>query len=1096
MVWALLALISCQNNTRDNTLFEPIPRSKSGIDFRNLIVEKETFNIFKYQYFYNGSGLAVGDFNNDGLQDLFFTGNMVKNRLFLNKGNFEFEDISTSAHIYEKEGWCTGVTPVDINADGWLDIYICRAGYDINELRQNLLYINNGASPDGKVSFTEKAAAYGLNDPAHSTQASFFDYDHDGDLDLFLVNHSTVEYSRGSLDVFQLRKEKKPNFTNKLYRNDDQHFIDVTEQAGITSNVLSFSLGISVADLNLDGWMDVFIGNDFNEPDYLFINQKNGRFNECAADYFDHTSMFSMGSDIADINNDGLPDLISLDMLPESNYLQKMHTGADNYDKTNLLIQNGFYRQYSRNTLQLNNGDGTFSEVGQLAGVSNTDWSWSPLFFDFENDGDKDLFIANGYLRDHTDMDFLLFTADEVNKIKNNQEHINFQDYLSKMPPIIQPNYFFENKGNRLPFMNSNATLGYTVPTVTQSAAYADLDNDGDLDLILNNSNEYATILKNRSEQVFPKNHYLKIALRGNPQNPIGIGAKVYVYIGQNTLYQEQNPIRGFQTSVDPILCIGLGLASEIDSIRVIWPNMQSQILTQVSVNQTISLDIKNASPSVSPPKPTQNPYFQLQKNALVAQHTENHFVDFKVQPLLPYFYSREGPALATADVNGDGLSDLYLGGAAGASGQLLINTGHAWSATPSSAITADSGCEDVAACFFDADGDKDMDLYVTSGGFEFAVSDPMLSDRLYINDGKGHFSRDISLFDDRTSDACIASGDMDGDGDTDLFIGGMVVPQRFPEVPSSRLLINNGKGKFTIQQIPTIGLVKDAICLNLNADQRLEILVAAEWAPLQIFEYKSGTWEDNSDTYFKTNTSGLWQSLAASDLDGDGDLDFVAGNLGLNSQLQPTEALPLSLYYGDFDKNGSVDPLLCYPVQGVLYPIASREDLLVQLPALKKKFLHFETYAHAQINDLLEPYGCKDPAKLTAASVETTYFEQVNGQFEPRKLPIPAQYAPVCALAITDVDGDGHHDIILAGNMTQTRVKLGRLDGQHGLVLMNDGKGHFSELPAYANGLQLRGAVRGICITENKGNKTLIFGINDEPAQVYTIKNKPFTTK
>jgi len=567
-IFLILCLTSCENAAP--ALFTAVSKSKTGIDFRNLIIEKETFNIFKYQYFYNGGGVAAGDFNNDGLQDLVFTGNMVKNRLYLNQGDFEFEDITVQSGIAAQEGWCTGVTTVDINQDGWLDLYICRAGYPFERLTRNLLFLNDGAGKNGtwKGTFTEKAAEYGLDDPAHSTQAAFFDYDNDGDLDLLLMNHSEVEYSRGSLEVFQLRKKRNPAAASKLFRNDAGQFVNVTEAAGIANNVLSFSLGLNITDLNNDGWQDLFIGNDFNEPDYLFLNNGDGTFREALAECFDHTAMFAMGSDVADISGDGHLDVVNLDMLPEGNFLQKMHSGADNYDKVSLLEKNNFFRQYSRNMLQLNNGDGSFSEVGQLAGVSNTDWSWSALFLDFENDGDKDLFITNGYLRDHTDMDFLKFTADEIQKIQQGQEHIDFKKYTEQMPPILHPNYFYAQDGP-LKFTNKTAEWGLDQPSVTQGAVYVDLDNDGDLDLVTNNSNDYATVLKNNADKI-SGNNFLRVRLKGSAANPMGICAKVWIYAGGKLFFQEQQPVRGFQSTVDPVLSFGLGKIAEIDSVRIV----------------------------------------------------------------------------------------------------------------------------------------------------------------------------------------------------------------------------------------------------------------------------------------------------------------------------------------------------------------------------------------------------------------------------------------------------------------------------------------------------------------------------------------------
>ena len=1072
------ALFSCKKGN-SGTLFTETSRSHTGIDFRNLIIEKETFNIFKYQYFYNGGGVAAGDFNNDGLTDLVFTGNMVKNRMYLNEGNLEFKDITKESHIAEKEGWCTGVTTVDINADGWLDLYICRAGYPFDELRANLLYINNGDAPqhDGVPSFTEKAAAYGIADIAHSTQAAFFDYDRDNDLDLFLLNHSTVEYSRGSLDVFQLRPKQNPDYTNKLYRNDGATFTNVTQDAGITSNVLTFSLGISLSDINQDGWPDIYIANDFNEPDYLFINQKNGTFKESFEQHFDHASLYSMGTDIADMNNDALPEVVSLDMLPESNFLQKMHTGADNYDKVNLLYEKGFLRQYSRNMLQLNNGNGSFTEIGQMAGMANTDWSWSNLIFDFDNDADKDLFIANGYLRDHTDMDFLLFTADEVTKIKQNEEHVNFQEYLSKMPPIQQPNYFFENNG-ALQLTNRTTDCPQT-PTVSQGVAYSDLDNDGDLDLVLNNSNEYASILENHTNEQ-PERHFLKITLQGTASNPQGIGAKIYVYSGNTVQYQEQFPVRGFQSTVDPVLCFGLGANTTADSVVVIWPDDHKEIRQQVAGNTTATFRISEAHDQHHYTRTPPTPLFAQVTDFPEIKHQENHFNDFKTQTLLPWFYSCEGPALAVADVNGDGLDDFFAGGAAGSPGQLLLaGPNGRFYAKNNISFAADADYEDVDAAFFDAEGDGDMDLYVASGGYERTPDDPLLADRLYLNDGNGNFHK-AALPDERRCSSCVKAADADGDGDTDLFVGVLMTPGRFPETPGSYLLLNDGKAGFSSVAVPTRGLVKDAVWADIDNDRQLELFIFSEWDQPRCFTFKNGSAQEKK--VFEATDSGLWQSVAAVDMDNDGDMDLVAGNLGLNSQFQPDGSLPLELFYTDIDKNGSIDPILTYPVQGHSWPVASREDLLNQIPSLKKKFLHFKDYANATAADILD---IQQATRLDAATLASACFENQGGKMIRKPLPALAQVAPVSAIAITDLTGDGIPDLILAGNMTRVRVKLGCLEGNHGLILKGTGNGQFTPVSPAETGLHLNGAVRGLQLLNGKH---LIVATNNDKIRYYNL--------
>lgn len=1095
--WVAISAISlsataCRKAAPTGAAFSEVPRSRTNIEFRNLLVEKETFNIFKYQYFYNGGGTAVGDFNNDGLVDILFTGNMVKNRLYLNQGDFNFEDVTQASGIAEKEGWCTGATPVDINQDGWLDVYICRAGYPFDNLRSNLLFINQGKKPDGSVKFEEKAADYGLADLGHSTHASFFDYDKDGDLDLFIMNHSTVEYSRGSLDIYQIKGKKNPAFTNKLLRNDAGKFTDVTEAAGITSNVLSFSLGLNTCDINLDGWPDIFIGNDFNEPDYLFINQQNGTFKDELTERLDHTSMFTMGCDVADFNGDCLPDLVTLDMLPEGNYLQKMHSGADNFEKVNQMRRSGFFKQYSRNMLQVNNGDGTFSEVSQWAGVSNTDWSWASLFFDFDNDGARDLFISNGYPRDHTNMDFLKFTADEVIRMQQGEENIGFQDYLKKMPPIIEPNYFYKNEGN-LKFSNQTTAWGLQKPVVTQSAAWADLDNDGDLDLVLNNTNEYADILENHANKN-QANHWLRLQLNGTATNPWGIGAKVYAYGGGRKFYVEQNPVRGFQASMDPVLSLGLGDIVQLDSLVIVWPTDEKQVLNSVPTNQTLVLKIADAVKQPRALPVVSAPFFLQQTELLPFQHVENEFNDLRKQPLMPWFLSRQGPAIAKADVNGDGREDVFLGGAKGQSGQLwLQQSGGRFVAAAQPAFMADAGSEDVAACFFDADGDGDPDLYVASGGYEFEQNEPALQDRLYLNNGQATFTKAVACLPEALQVTnCVAAADVDQDGDLDLFVGGGYVPGRYPETTPGNLLLNDGKGRFVSgQQLPAAA---SAVWLDLGKDGDPDLVLAGEWSAIQVYENNGGKFSDASNRYFGFNTSGMWNCLQAADLDADGDLDILAGNLGENSQLHASESEPLEIWFDDFDRNGSVDPLLFYYLGGKSYPLASMEDMTGQLPYLRKQFNYFESYANAGLQEVLTPEQQKGARHLVATSLQTIWLENRDGRFEKRHFPVQAQWAPVQATAVLDADGDGHMDVVLAGNRSLLRVKLGCLDGNHGQLFLGDGKGNFTYCAQALSGLQVRGDTRGVLNLQVNGETALLFGVNHEKLRLYQL-NRPART-
>lgn len=1081
LVLISLFVVACQQDRADS-MFTEMSRQKTGVDFRNLLKEDENFNIFKYQYFNNGGGLAVGDFNNDGLQDLVFTGNMVKNRLFVNEGDFHFEDHTTSSGIAEKEGWCTGATTVDINEDGWLDLYICRAGYPFDDLRTNLLFINNG-----DLTFSEKAAEYGIADEAFSTHSAFFDYDLDGDLDLFVLNHSTVEYSRGSLEVLDIRNKKNPDFTNKLFRNDNGHFTNVTEEAGIFGNVLTFSLGLSIADINQDGWPDIYVGNDFNEPDYLFINQKDGRFEDQASAWFDHMAMFSMGSDIADINNDGLPDLVSLDMLPESNYQQKMHSGADNFDKVDLLAKGGFLHQSSRNMLQLNSGDSRFTEIGQFAGVSNTNWSWAPLFFDFDNDGHKDLFIANGYPKDHTDMDFLNFTANEVVKINQGKKSVDFAGYMEQMPPILLPNYFYQNNGD-LQFDNKTTEWGLNQAKISQSAAYADLDNDGDLDLILNNTAEYANIYRNNA-RALTNHHYLKVRLQGTAKNPQAIGAKVYLYAADQLFYQEQQIVRGFQSTVDANLIFGLGTIEKLDSLKVISPLGKTFVVRDVAVDRELLIDLDKEGSIYKTPDHRQQLLLEADQMAFI--HQENPFNDFKVQSLMPWYYSCEGPALALGDVNGDGRSDFYIGNASGAEGMLWLQpTSEHWSTVTPNRVPHPVECEETAAVFFDAEGDGDLDLYVASGSYEFSQGDPRLKDYLYLNDGAGNMMQTDALPDLRINTTCVAAADADNDGDTDLFIGGGYQFGAYPKADLSYVLINDGHGQFKATPIAA-GQVNAASWADLNADGQLELIMAGEWTSLQIFQFRAGQWERTTREFVESPLTGLWASLLVEDMDADGDLDIIAGNLGLNSQLTASETEPLQLYAADVDQNGSIDPLLFYYVQGTSWPFASRDDLIGQLPHLKKKFLFFKDYANAQLPDIL-PQKIIDTALVCSAqTLASVYYENDNGQLRAHLLPYRAQLAPVRSIAAKDLNGDGYTDLILGGNLLQAKVKLGRLDGNHGVVLLGNGDEGFLALSNGLSGLDFRGSINELQWIETNNGDYLLAATNNGALQTYRLNEE-----
>lgn len=1082
-----MLLQSCKEGNK--SLFTKLSESHTGIEFKNILKENETANVLNYTYFYNGGGIAIGDINNDDLPDVLFTGNMVGNRLYLNKGDLLFEDITAKSKVAEKQGWCTGAVMVDINNDGWLDIYICRSADTDPVRRRNLLFINNH-----DLTFIESAQQYGLAEDGYSTQASFFDYDKDGDLDMFVANHSLNQYAFAGAENANLRSVYNTAFASKLYRNDNGRFSDVSKEAGIISNVLSFGLNAMVADYNNDGWDDIYVDNDFNETDYLFINQQNGRFKEDISNCMDVVSLYSMGSDAADYNNDGLTDLVTLDMQPEDNHMQKIHSGAENFTKFQLLFNSGFFYQYSRNMLHTNNGDGTFSETGQLAGISNTDWSWAALFCDFDNDGDKDLFVSNGYEKDYTDMDMIKYRADLMIKQRQGEQIEPVQEILDKMPSAVMANYIFQNKGNNN-FINRAAAWGLDEKKVSAGAAYADLDNDGDMDLVISNINTPASVYKNNAVELNPDNHRLVFKLEGSEKNKNGIGAKITVYCKNNMYCVQQMPVRGFQSSVDYKLAIGLGTNTMADSVVIIWPDDKKQTISNVKANQTITLQYNKA---VNYKKDKQAATTLLQRDSLfLYTHTENAFNDFSVQLLMPNYLSRQGPCMAKADINNDGLEDIFIGGAKGYAANIFMQTATGnFIHTNQKNIVQDSSSEDVAAAFFDADNDGNMDLYVASGGYEFAENDSLLQDRLYLNDGKGNFTKSVNALPElHTSKGTVAAADIDNDGDVDVFVGGRVIPGKYPVTPESAVLINDGKGRFTnatasvAPSLQHIGMVTCAVWVDMNNDKQQDLIVAGEWMPVKVFINQTGKLTDESDTYIRFNSSGWWNTILAYDLNNDGYKDIIVGNTGLNTQFKASEKEPVEMYYRDFDNNGTIDPILCYYIQAKSYPAASRDDLTDQMPVLKKSFLTYANYADATITDIFSKEQLQNAGKLQASTMQTILLENNAGKnFELKPLPAEAQYAPVYAAIATDINGDGYTDIILAGNNSFTRIKFGNYRANHGVILLGDGKNNFSYFPQNQSGLNVRGAVRSIQSLNVNGQQQLLFGINDNDLQVYSI--------
>ena len=1065
-------------------LFSRLGSKRTGIDFTNEIKENDALNVLAYEYFYNGGGVATGDINNDGLPDIFFTANMKPNKLYLNKGDFQFKDITRSSKTSGRKDWKTGVTMADVNGDGWLDIYVCYSGKGNNNSRRNELYINNH-----DLTFTERSAEYGLDDAGCSTQAIFFDYDLDGDLDCYVLNHNNKAYK--NIESY-LKSEYDSLAADRLYRNDDGKFKDVSKQAGISGNPISFGLGIAVSDINNDGWPDIYVSNDYTEQDYCYINNRNGIFVQRELYMFGHLSQFSMGSDIADINNDGLVDIITLDMLPEDNRRQKLLQGQENYELYQDMATNGFHYQFMRNMLQLNNGNGTFTEIGQLAGVSNTDWSWAPLFADLDNDGYKDLFITTGYLRDYTNKDFLKYWGDYLVKQVVKRDSINYLDIIKMMPVTLLPNYAFKNNGD-LTFKNVSGQWGLKQPGLTNGAAYADFDNDGDLDLAVNNINEQAGIYRNESNNT--SSHYLKIQLRGNNKNVFGLGSKVCCYAQGKMQFLEQMPTRGYQSSVSEILHFGLGESTVADSLKIIWPDGASQLVHHVKSDQQITLEQKNAKQPVFNQVAITKQYFAYQKPLIGYSHLQLEYNDFKRQPLIPAMLSQCGPRFKTGDLNKDGRDDIFIGGSQGQGSELFLQQEDGSFAKQTiEAFVSDSISTTSSINFFDAENDGDMDIYVASGGYaDYTENDERLQDRLFLNDGRGNFSKASDALPKMfISKSVIAVADIDGDGDMDIFAGGRVVPGEYPKAAESFLLLNNGTGKFVdasvqwLGNFAKMGMVTDAKWLDINNDKLPDLIVIGEWlAPAVLLN--TGKKLEVADTGLQ-NYCGWWNTIELLDADKDGDMDMIAGNWGLNSQLKASKDEPVEMIWKDFDKNGSIDPFLCCYIQGKSYPYVSRDELLDQVYPMRRKFTSYKSYADATLQDMYTEEELKDAGKLKATHLATTFFENRNGQFIERPLPPQAQFSPVYKIIVQDWNKDGHDDLLLLGNNEYPRLKMGKMDANFGTVLINDGKGNFRFVQNKENGLLVTGDVKDATIIRVKNDRYLLIGINNSDLINYKL--------
>ncbi len=1092
----ILLIYSCSGDVQTiddapKTIFNLVPSEHSGVKFSNDIKESEEQNILRDPYFYNGGGVAIGDINNDGLPDIYFTGNMAGDRLYLNKGKLHFQDITQKAGILSANIWTTGVTFADVNNDGWLDIYVCRSGK--RSFRNNLLYINQG---NGK--FIESAKEYGLNDNGYSVQASFFDYDLDGDLDLYLVNHS-IKFFGDQNELFALKHKPDSLEADKLYRNNnDGTFTNISKKAGIDH--FAFGLSASIGDLNQDGLPDIYTASDFFEPDYLYINNGDGTFSNKLAESFGHISFSSMGSDISDINNDGLLDIMVCDMQPADNYRKKANMASMDPQRFKRIVDEGYHYQYMQNTLQLNSGLGRFSEIAELSGVSETDWSWGPLFFDMDNDGWKDLFVSNGIRRDIQYKDI----QTDMQK-KSTTTRLSSIDVIENFPVNKIKNYSYKNVGG-ITFQDQSDSWGIDFKGFTTGASFGDLDLDGDLDLVLNNLNGEASIYENTvSDNTKGNSNYLQIVLRGTEDNSMGIGTTVKITTNDSSQYQVLQHTRGFQSSVEPIVHFGLSKVKAIDEIEIRWPNGTYTYLHDIPSNQRITIKQENTTTKQNLTQPSALLFTDVtDRIGLDYFHKEIPYDDSVKEILLPHKYSQLGPGLAVGDVNGDGLDDFYIGGAKDHSGQLYIqdNTG---SFKTSSELTwkKDKRYEDVEALFFDSDNDGDQDLYIVSGSNEWDIGSEMYQDRLYINNGKGKFKRQPkALPSSHSSNSVVRADDYDGDGDLDLFIGGRLQPGRYP-LPASSMILNNDKGVFKdvtseiASELHEIGMVTDAQWTDFDGDQDLDLMLVGEWMPITIFENRDGKFS-RYQTPSLEKTNGWWYSLTKADMDMDGDMDYVVGNLGLNYKYKASETEPFQVYADDFDNSGTIDIVLAYYNSGNVFPLRGRQCSSEQIPSLKEKFPTYSIFASSTLSEI---YGDKELAQahhLQAFTFASTYIENLGeGRFNVHQLPLPAQFSSVNGIVVGDFNDDGSKDLLLAGNMYSSEVETARNDAGLGLVLTGNGTNDFTPLPSVSSGFLAPGNVKGLAKLKRDDGSTLILVANNNnrlQAFAYSIEDEPAT--
>jgi hypothetical protein len=1082
----LLVLVSaCSNKevttSEEKVQFELLSSEITGINFSNTLVSTDEFNVYRYRNFYNGGGVAIGDINNDGLQDIYLTSNLNQNKLYLNKGNFQFEDITDVAQVGGTKAWSTGVAIVDINADGLLDIYVCNSGDVKGDNKQNEFFINNG-----DLTFSERAEELGLDDKGYSTHASFFDYDKDGDLDLYLLNNSYQ-----AIGSFNLTKNERPKRDvlggDKLFENKDGKFFDVSEKAGIYGSVIGFGLGVTIGDLNNDGWQDIYVSNDFFERDYLYINQKDGTFNECLTTSLNSISGASMGADAADINNDGFTDIFVTEMLPSEYDRLKTVTTFEDWNKYQYNVKNDYFHQFTRNMLQLNNTNLTFSEVGRFSGVEASDWSWGALFFDMDNDGLKDLFIANGIYKDLTNQDYLKYISNQgvIQSMIGNNNEVNYKKLIDIIPSNKVKNHAYINKGD-LKFEREEN--GLNTPSFSNGAAYADLDNDGDFDLIVNNVNMPLFVYKNNLKS---DNNYLKVVLKGEGLNKNAIGAKLALTSKTNSYFLEQQPVRGFQSSMDNRPNFGF---KEKDNLHlmVTWPSGKITRLSNIEVNSTITLEEKDGILTDEIIKKDTIPKLFFKENGVIDfVHKENNYVDFNIERLLPFMRSSEGPKTSVGDVNGDGQNDLFIGGSKGNVSKLYIQNDNHFDLSKTSSFDTNKNSEATENVFFDADGDGDLDLYVCNGGIEFSKFSPNYLDKLYFNDGLGNFLVSNQILPTEhgyhsSSTVCVA--DIDNDNDLDLFVGERAIPNAYGKAGSGFLLVNDGTGKFTEKSdglapnFKDLGMITDALFIDLNNNGFKDLVVVGEFMGIQVFENNKGEFSESKSAQL-SNLKGWWNTIEQSDLDNDGDIDLIVGNHGLNSRFRATENEPITLYANDFDGNGYIDPILTFTENnGKQYPYALRHNLVDQLKYLSKQYPDYESFKNAAINDIFTKEQLDNSVVLEASILSSVMIiNKGDFKFEVKDLPFETQFSPVYAINTHDFDNDGDQDILLGGNLNGVMPEYGRYDASFSSYLENMGSGNF-KYHQTGKGLNIKGQIRDIKVIDEK----VFIAKNNDSLEVY----------